>query len=143
MVETEHRDTFGCVKRNVIKTQISPPYYTLTQTYPPCYGQISPFPPPFSAVSYFLFVLSTVKKKDNCKIYAFHYNVKRRKVLLRKISMHVFSVCYMYLYGFLSYYLCYTCSLPPPPSMVLYMYCLCFIFIMSMLYLYYLPSLHC
>lgn len=29
--------------------------------------------------------------------------------------MHVFSVCYMYLYGFLSYYLCYTCILPPPP----------------------------
>lgn len=83
-----------------------------------------------------------LKKKDNCKIYAFHYNVKRRKVLLRKISMHVFSVCYMYLYGFLSYYLCYTCSLPPP-TMVLYMYCLCFIFTMSMLYLYYLPSLHC
>lgn len=27
--------------------------------------------------------------------------------------MHVISVCY--LYGFLSFYLCYTCSLPPPP----------------------------
>lgn len=68
MVKIEHRGTLGCVKRNIIKTQISPLYYTLTQTYPPCYEQISPFPPPFSAVSYFLFVLSTVKKKDNCKI---------------------------------------------------------------------------
>lgn len=84
MVETEHRDTFGCVKRNIIKTQISPPYYTLTQTYPPCYGQISPFPPPFSAVSYFLFVLSTVKKKDNCKILAFHYHIKKEKNFTEK-----------------------------------------------------------
>lgn len=68
MVKTDTEAHSIALKGISLKTRISPPYYTLTQTYPPCYGQISPFPPPFSAVSYFLFVLSTVKKKDNCKI---------------------------------------------------------------------------